>query len=337
MARTNRRWRSATSLSTTDFFRILKNTAVFVQDELTILKRFILSGGLRYDINEPYQDELTGRAGAVVLIDEIGMRVRGAWGQGFRAPTINDLFFPGAGNPDLQPEESTSWEIGLDQKLWQGRIRLGATYFNTRFTNLIDFDLVTFQPVNVGRARAQGVEFAAEMDVLDWLVAYVNYTFTDTENLDTGDPLRRFARNMVNAGMTAEPVRRLNVYAQLYVVSDKFETCRVHQSRLRWRRTSRGPTRSWTGAATGRDSACTRASRTCSTSATARCADSRRPGSTRWPDSSSPTSVVARPPGTHRRCSARAALAMRPIAARPRRRAHSSSQWAERTTREQGA
>ena len=210
--------------TTTDFARILKNTGFFVQDELTIWSRFILSGGVRYDINEPYEDKLTGRAGAVVLIDEIGMRVRGAWGQGFRAPTINDLFFPGAANPDLQPEESTSWEIGLDQKLWKGRIRLGATYFNTRFTNLIDFDLVTFQPVNVGRARAQGVEFTAEMDVLDWLVAYVNYTFTDTENLDTGDPLRRFARNVVNAGITAEPVRRLNVYAQLYVVSNQFET-----------------------------------------------------------------------------------------------------------------
>ena len=81
----------------------------------------MLSGGLRYDINEPYQDKLTGRAGAVVLIDEIGMRVRGAWGQGFRAPTINDLFFPGAGNPDLQPAETTTWEIGLDQAISSGR------------------------------------------------------------------------------------------------------------------------------------------------------------------------------------------------------------------------
>ena len=94
---------------------------------------------------------------------------------------------------------------------------------------------MTFQPVNVGRARAQGVEFTAEMDVLDWLVAYVNYTFTDTENLDTGDPLRRFARNVVNAGVTAEPVRRLNVDAQFYVVSSQFETSRLHQSRLRSR------------------------------------------------------------------------------------------------------
>jgi vitamin B12 transporter len=210
-------------VSTTDFARTVKNTAFFVQDELTIWSRFILSGGVRYDINEPYENKLTGRAGAVVLINEIGMRVRGAWGQGFRAPTINDLFFPGSSNPDLQPEESTSWEIGLDQKLWKGRIRLGATYFNTRFTNLIEFDLATFQPVNVGRARAQGVEFTAEMDLLDWLVANLNYTYTDTENLDTGDPLRRFARNVVNVGLTAEPLRGLSVYAQLYVVSNQFE------------------------------------------------------------------------------------------------------------------
>jgi vitamin B12 transporter len=210
-------------VSTTDFARTLKNTALFVQDELTILERFVLSGGVRYDINEPYQNKLTGRAGAVVLIGEIGSRLRGAWAQGFRAPTINDLFFPGGSNPDLEPEESTSWEIGVDQKLWRGRIRLGATYFNTRFTNLIEFDLATFQPVNVGRARAQGVEVTAEVDLLDWLVMNMNYTYTHTDNLDTGDPLRRFAPSVFNFGVTAEPVRRLSIYAQMYVVSSQFE------------------------------------------------------------------------------------------------------------------
>lgn len=209
--------------SLTDLARTLKNTAVFVQDELTILRRLVLSGGVRYDINEPFDNRLTGRAGAVALIRETGSRLRGSWGQGFRAPTINDLYFPFAGNPDLQPEDSTGWEVGADQKLWQGRIRLGATFFQTRFTNLIEFDLVQFIPVNVGRARVQGAEVTAEVDVLDWLVVNLNYTYTDTRNLDTSGPLRRFARNVLNVGVTAEPLRGLSTYAQLYAVSSQFE------------------------------------------------------------------------------------------------------------------
>jgi vitamin B12 transporter len=211
------------SVSQTDFARTIKNTSLFVQDELTIFERVILSGGVRYDINEPYENKLTGRAGAVVLIKEIDARLRGAWAQGFRPPTINDLFFPGASNADLQPEESTGWEIGADQKLWKGRIRLGATYFNTRFTNLIQFDLATFQPVNVGRANVQGVEVTGEVDVLDWLVVNANYTYTDTENPDTGTALRRFAPSVFNFGVTAEPVRRLTLYGQVYVVSSQLE------------------------------------------------------------------------------------------------------------------
>src|SRR6266571_2399907 len=66
-----------------------------------------------------------------------GTRIRGSAGTGFRAPTFNDLFFPDFGNPDLQPERSMSWDAGVDQKLWQGRIRLGLTYFHNDFTNLI--------------------------------------------------------------------------------------------------------------------------------------------------------------------------------------------------------
>ncbi|MCI0548724.1 MAG: TonB-dependent receptor [Candidatus Rokubacteria bacterium] len=207
----------------TRFDKEVWSTALFLQDDVVILDRLVLSGGVRYDASSAHADIVTPRASAALLIRETGSKIRGGWGQGFRAPTINDLFFPGASNPDLGPERSTSWEVGADQRLWGGRVRLGATYFNTIFRNLIQFDLVQFIPVNVGRAKAQGVEGTVEVDVLPWLVVTGNVTYTATEDIDTGDPLRRIAPWTGSLAVTAEPRKGLNLFTQIFLTSSQFE------------------------------------------------------------------------------------------------------------------
>jgi vitamin B12 transporter len=212
----------------TEFDDTLNTLALFAQDELSLFDRLFLGGGLRWEDNSQYGTSLTGRASAALLINEIGTKLRFAWGQGFRAPTINDLFFPGFANPDLQPERSTSWEIGFDQRLWKDRIRFGATYFDNNFRDLIQFvfDPTTFafQPENVGRARIQGVESYAAFDPLDWLGFYVNYTYLDAEDLDTGQELRRVPRNTINTGVTVTPWSRLSLFMQANVVSSQLES-----------------------------------------------------------------------------------------------------------------
>ncbi|MBI4609077.1 MAG: TonB-dependent receptor [Candidatus Rokubacteria bacterium] len=199
--------------------------SVFLQDELRLFDRLFLSGGVRVEDNEVFGTEATPRAGAVYLVKEWGTKLRGSYGEGFRAPTINDLFFPGFGNPDLRPEQSRSWDAGIEQKLWANRIRLGATYFRNTFEDLIQFLLVggLFRPENVAKARTEGLEFNSEVDILDNLFFSVNYTFTDTENLITGLPLRRFAPHRWNLGVSWDPTRALNLFAQANVVSSQFE------------------------------------------------------------------------------------------------------------------
>jgi vitamin B12 transporter len=212
----------------TQFDDTINTLALFAQDELSIFDRLFLGGGLRWEDNSQFGTSLTGRASAALLINEIGTKLRFAWGQGFRAPTINDLFFPGFANPDLKPERSTSWEIGFDQRLWKDRIRFGATYFNNNFRDLIQFvfDPTTsvFRPENVGRARIQGVESYAAFDPLDWLGFYVNYTYLDAEDLDTGQELRRVPRNTVNTGVTVTPWSRLSLFMQANVLSSQLES-----------------------------------------------------------------------------------------------------------------
>jgi vitamin B12 transporter len=212
----------------TDFSATLDTLAFFGQDEVSLFDRLFLGGGLRWEDNNQFGSSLTGRASAALVIKETGSKLRFAWGQGFRAPTINDLFFPGFANPDLKPEQSTSWEIGVDQRLWRDRIRFGATYFKQDFTDLIQFvfDPTTFfvVPENVGRARIQGVEAYASFDPFDWIGFYVNYTYLDATDLDTNQQLRRVPRNTVNTGVMLTPFSRLSLFMQANVVSSQFES-----------------------------------------------------------------------------------------------------------------
>ena len=202
--------------------------AVFLEQQLRFFDRLFVSGGFRYEDNSVFGSATTGRGSIAWVIKEWGTKLRGSAGSGFRAPTINDLFFPNFSNAALQPERSLSWDVGVDQRLWQNRIRLGATYFHTDFKDLIQFvplDVFPFASVtNVGTARSQGLEFTSEADLRYNLVASVNYTYTDTEDLETGNPLPRVPKHSLNVGLSWEPIPKLFVFTKVYFRSQQFDT-----------------------------------------------------------------------------------------------------------------
>jgi len=210
-------------------FRAATETqSVFFEQQLRFFDRLFLTGGFRIEDNSVFGTTTTERGSLSFVIKETGTRLRGSAGTGFRAPTFNDLFFPGFGNPDLQPEESLSYDFGLDQKLWNNRIRLGLTYFQNNFKNLIacctPLPTAPFGgPFNVGRARSAGIEFTSEVDVLPNLVASLNYTYTDSETLATDRRLPREPRHRWNIGLTWEPISKLSLFTQVHVVSEQFE------------------------------------------------------------------------------------------------------------------
>jgi vitamin B12 transporter len=163
-----------------------------------------------------------------VPVPETGTKFRMTWGEGFRAPTLNELFFPGFGNPDLQPERSRSFDVGFDQSFWKNRVRSGFTYFHNRFSNLIQFvtppGSIFLTPLNVAQAVTEGVESYVEAEPLDWILVWANHTWTRTEDLKTHLPLRRFADQRVNMGITATPIERLTLFIQAHVVTSQFES-----------------------------------------------------------------------------------------------------------------
>src|SRR5437773_5324826 len=128
---------------------------------------------------------------------ETDTMIRGSYGTGFRAPSINQLFFPGFGNPNLQLEKRQGLDVAVDQTLFKERVTLSAGYFWTRYRNLILslFDLTTcpapffFCAQNIGLARAEGVEVSAKFKLVEdqpWirsLYLQLQYTYTSTTNL----------------------------------------------------------------------------------------------------------------------------------------------------------
>ena len=198
----------------------------FVQDEVSIVDRVILSGGLRYDDHDTFGDELTPRVAAVVKIKETDTKLRGTWGIGFRAPTINDFLLPAFGSPSVKPERSESYDFGVDQRLWKGIVRFGATAFHNEFRDRIRFvcnpSFTVCTAGNQSGARTLGLETYAEADPLSWLNTYVNYTYTRSRANDARE-LTSVPRNIWNLGVNLRPTDALGLFMQAHVQSSDFQ------------------------------------------------------------------------------------------------------------------
>jgi len=157
--------------------------------------------GLRRDDNDVYGGQTSLRAGGVWRIAG-GTRLRASYGQAFRAPTLGELFFPFSGNPNLRPETGTSYEAGLEQDA--GPWRFALTGFENRQRNLIVFDNVTSQDVNVGRARSRGLEGLVGFR-RGIVSAQLNGTRLDAVDRTTGLELLRRPRWSANLLATARP------------------------------------------------------------------------------------------------------------------------------------
>ncbi|WP_217351397.1 TonB-dependent receptor domain-containing protein [Aquisalimonas sp. 2447] len=165
------------------------NRAVFGQT-VFVLDDADLQLSLRWDDNEAFGDRATGAAAIGVRLDN-AHRVRLSYGTAFRAPTFNDLYFPGFGNPDLSPERSQTAELGF-----RGQYRTGywdVALFETHVDDLIQFDAATFSPQNVARARIQGLEVAAGRR-LGSVEINAAATLMDPRDRETGNRLARRAR-----------------------------------------------------------------------------------------------------------------------------------------------
>ncbi len=151
--------------------------------------RLTLSFGGRVDRAEGFETEFSPRAGAVFSLGERS-RLRTSWGEGFKLPSFYALGEPNIGNPQLQPEKSRGFDLGLEHTLAESRLHLSGTVFYNSFRNLVDFSPQLFQLVNRSRATTRGVEFGATLPLKDKWQLGGHLQFLDWELQGTSEPLR---------------------------------------------------------------------------------------------------------------------------------------------------
>ncbi|RUR55860.1 TonB-dependent receptor domain-containing protein [Vreelandella populi] len=172
------------------------NKAVFTQ-ALLDFSPLTLQASLRFDDNEAYGDEVTGSLAAGYALDN-NHTLRASYGTAFNAPTYNQLYYPGFGNPDLESETSETVEAGVRgqyaQWFWD------AALYQTDIDNLIAGQGVQS---NVPSSRIRGVELASGVEINDWTLAAA-LTYTDPENRLTGNRLQNRATQSVRLDIDRE-------------------------------------------------------------------------------------------------------------------------------------
>ena len=127
------------------------------------------------------------------------------------------------GNPDLNPEKSFGWEIGVEQTLWGERLDFGVTYFKSDIDDLMQ---VVFDPsfnstyVNIDKADIQGAEAFIHTQVLKSLAVRLDYTYTDAEDESSGEQLLRRPKHKLDLDVEYRPTARMGINLALNYVSD---------------------------------------------------------------------------------------------------------------------
>jgi len=167
------------------------NRGYYVQEQLSFFNRLHLTAGARYEDNSEFGNEFVPRGSVAYELTQTDTVFRSAVGKGFKTPTFTEQFAQGfaTGNPDLDPEKSYSWEVGVDQVLWKNKLVLGATYFYQKFDDLITYinrpgPAPDFE--NIQEAESKGIELTALCKPGYGFTLGGNYTYLDTEVTDDG-------------------------------------------------------------------------------------------------------------------------------------------------------
>lgn len=167
--------------------RDLFTGAGFLQDEISLLESLLLTPGLRCDVQSKWGAELSPKVSGLYRIFE-GTGLKASIGRGFRAPTADELYWRddySVGNPDLKPEESFSYDAGIQQEFGP-KTALEVSAFQSHMKNLIawyDNDgkgIYTAQ--NINDAILQGLETELQLQFTEEISGAVNYTLLDARD-----------------------------------------------------------------------------------------------------------------------------------------------------------
>lgn len=201
-------------------------SGVFAEYAWTPREGFDLTASIRHDDHSDFGGFTTGRIAAAWQASP-DITVRAAIGTGFRAPSSYELFGP-YGTGDLEPEESTSADLGIEKR-WGEAAAVRATLFWIETENLIDFIDTAVPPFGAyvqvpGTTRRSGVELEGELALNDRLSFTGAYTYTDASNppLSAGSTWNSgFGRHQLALGVDAALTEAVTGSLTLLHVADR--------------------------------------------------------------------------------------------------------------------
>lgn len=212
----NERERVVTSSAFSSIDRTLETTSLYGLYQIDLWDRLFLTGGGRRDNNEFFADSTTFRLTGALLLPEVGAKIHASGGTAVKNPTVFELFgfTPSfTGNPDLTPEKSESFDLGVEKSFFGGKVVGDITFFHSRIEDLIvGFGNTAFN--QDGDTRITGLEFSAKAEIIDGLDVAAAYTWMKTDDAN-GDQLVRRPRNAasltVNYGFLEKKRANVNV------------------------------------------------------------------------------------------------------------------------------
>lgn len=182
------------------------NFGVTLQHQ-ALWSRVFVTAGVRFEHNASFGNDAIPRVAAAWYArtgnGRVGTtRISASAGGGIKEPTMLQSFSPTPsflGNPDLLPEEARAFELGVEQRLLEDRLRLNVAWFDNTYRNIISTRTISFNPFqsqyfNIGLTTARGVEVSADLALVAGLRAAAGYTFTDSEIVESTSTSPVFAR-----------------------------------------------------------------------------------------------------------------------------------------------
>ena len=194
-------YRKAKALNATSYTaeKSINNKAVFVSDQWEFAPSWTLDAGVRYDKHSTAGSKTTWSAGLNKKFDE-NSHAYFNWGQVFKAPTLDDLYYysyyyddrnkytyESYGNPNLKPEKGDTWTIGYGTKI-ADKTSVNISYFQSKLEDAIDWDTTNSDNAsvsivrNIDKQKKNGLELSISHELNDNWNLEASYTYVRVRN-----------------------------------------------------------------------------------------------------------------------------------------------------------
>ncbi|ADU13330.1 TonB-dependent receptor plug domain-containing protein [Asticcacaulis excentricus] len=199
---------------------------LFAQLRQEVTQALTVNASLRYDDHSVFGGNSIAQV-AIAYALSPSLVLRSSLGQGFKSPSLYQLYDGWSGNLKLKPEEATNLDVGVDYH-GTNDSRLGVSLFGRKTDNQIDYDMSSFLYGNIARTKAYGIELDGETNLTANVRLSGNYSHIvardDAPSSATfRNDLGRAPRHLANASIEWQATDALELGASLRYAGKSFE------------------------------------------------------------------------------------------------------------------